>query len=76
MTARWANSHIRTRSARLRDSESDHFQPHNRQPFASRSFAKALFGVSNGEQAVSGEFLNWLIPRNLRKRRLLRDSDL
>jgi len=36
----------------------------------------ALFSVANGEQAVSGELLNWLIPCNLRKRRLLRRSDL
>jgi hypothetical protein len=36
----------------------------------------ALFSVSMGEQAVSGEFVNWLIPCKLRKRRLLQASDL
>ena len=61
----------------LKDSESDHFQPHNRQGFASRGFAKPhCLACRMGEQAVSGEFVNWLIPRNLRKRRLLQVSDL
>jgi hypothetical protein len=35
-----------------------------------------LFSVSTGEQAVSRRILNSLIPCNLRKRRLLRHSDL
>jgi hypothetical protein len=55
----------------------DYFQPHNRQRFASRGFAKPDFLACRlGSRAVSGEFLNWLIPRNLRKRPLLQVSDL
>jgi hypothetical protein len=55
----------------------DHFQPHNRQRFASRSFAKPHCLACRMESRQSaGEFLNQLIPRNLRKRRLLRHSDL
>jgi hypothetical protein len=52
-------------------------QPHHRQRFASRSVEKgALFSVSNWEQAVAAEFVNWLIPRNLGKRRRLQVSHL
>src|SRR5450756_1709723 len=55
----------------------DHFQPHNRQRFASRSFAKPhRLACRMGSRQSAGEFLNQLIPRNLRKRRLLRHSDL
>jgi hypothetical protein len=47
-TARQAGSHARTNLGRLRDCEGDHFQPHNRQRFASRSLAKtALFSVES-----------------------------
>src|SRR5258708_16937585 len=44
----------------LRDCEGDHFQPHNRQRFASRSLAKtALFSVSTGEQAIDFLQCGW-----------------
>jgi hypothetical protein len=56
---------------------SDHSQPHNRLRFASRSFAKPhCLACRMGSRQSAGEFLNQLIPRNLRKRRLLRHSDL
>jgi hypothetical protein len=54
----------------------DHFQPHNRQRFASRNFAKPHCSACRTGSRQSGEFLNQSIPRNLRKRRLLRQSDL
>jgi hypothetical protein len=50
----------------------DHFQPHNRQRFASRNFAKPHCSACRTGSRQSGEFLNQSIPRNLRKRRLLR----
>jgi hypothetical protein len=55
----------------------DHFQPHNRQRFASRSFAKPhCLACRMGSRQSAGEFLNQLVPRKLRERRLLRHSDL